>query len=91
MVEALRASLEQGLPLSRNPASRFSFVRQGAQRVLLFVDGQCFECAGETAAFAETLCAQERVRIGPALAKSDAALALIAALFNQGSVAFERD
>jgi 50S ribosomal protein L16 3-hydroxylase len=88
-IEDVRAMLAGGALLSRNPASRFSFVRQEAGAVLLFVDGECFECAGETAAFAETLCAQDRVGVDPALRDSDSAMALIAALFNQGSVAFE--
>ena len=57
--------------------------------VLLFVDGQCFECANETAASAETLCGEGRVRIGPG--SSDAVLALVATLFNQGSLAFEAE
>ena len=90
-IEALRELLANATPLRRNPASRFSFIRRGTESLLLFVDGQCFECAGETAAFAETLCAQDRVRIDPALTSSDAAMALIAALLNRGSLAFEPD
>ena len=56
----LQSRLSDGDALCRNPASRFSFIRRGADGVLLFVDGQCFECSGETAAFAEILCAQVR-------------------------------
>ncbi|MGH6782213.1 MAG: JmjC domain-containing protein, partial [Sphingomonadaceae bacterium] len=83
-IEELRVLLADDIPLSRNPASRFSFVRQHANSVLLFVDGQCFECEQETIALAEQLCAQDRIRIDPDLRKSDPALALIATLFNQG-------
>lgn len=85
--EALRDALAGGAELRRNPASRFAFTRQDAGSVLLFVDGESYECAGETAALAESLCAQDHVRPGPAL-QSDAAMELLATLFNQGSVAF---
>jgi 50S ribosomal protein L16 3-hydroxylase len=89
-IEELRELAANDLPLCRNPASRFSFIRQHANALLLFVDGQCFECAAETIAFAEQLCAQDRIRIDPDLITSDAAMTLIAALFNQGSVAFDQ-
>ncbi len=85
-MEELREMLAGGAALLRNPASRFSFVRG---QVLLFVDGECFECAGEVGALAERLCAGERVEVGPELADSNAAMELIATLFSQGSVAFE--
>lgn len=88
-VEDLCAMLAEGGALLRNPASRFSFVRQGAEAVLLFVDGESFECAGAMAAFAEQLCAGDRVEIDPKLTRSDASMMLIATLFNQGSLGFE--
>jgi 50S ribosomal protein L16 3-hydroxylase len=90
-IEELRGLLGGAEPLCRNPASRFSFIRQQAGSVLLFVDGQCFECAGETAALAEQICAHDRIKVDPALAESDAAVELIAQLFNQGSVGFETE
>lgn len=90
-IEELREALGDNVPLCRNPASRFSFIRQRANSVLLFVDGECFECANETSAFAEQLCAQDRVRIDPNLMESDSAMALIAKLYDQGSVAFEQE
>jgi 50S ribosomal protein L16 3-hydroxylase len=74
----------------RNPASRFSFMRQD-KSVWLFVDGQCFECADETKVFAEQLCAQDRIKIESSLLQSDTAMTLIATLFNQGSLAFGDD
>ncbi len=88
-VAHLREMIADGEPLSRNPASRFSFIRQEVGAVLLFVDGECFECVEETAAFAETLCAQDCVVVDPQLTNSDAAMTLLAQLFNQGSLAFE--
>ncbi len=89
--DALREWFASDLPLCRNPASRFSFIREAAGSVLLFVDGECFACAGQTAAFAEQLCAQDRIMIDPGLTQSEQAMALIAALYNQGSVAFEAE
>jgi 50S ribosomal protein L16 3-hydroxylase len=86
--DELRARLAAGEPLHRNPASRFSFVRQGAG-VLLFVDGECFECAGEVGDFAEMLCVGERVVISPPQIGSEVAMALLAGLINQGAVAFD--
>ena len=86
--EELRDRIANGEPLTRNPASRFSFIRQG-DAVLIFVDGKCFECTGETAAFAETLCAQDSNTVDSSLAKSDAARTLIAQLIDQGSVAID--
>ena len=85
----LRAIIANGEPLSRNPASRFSFIRQDADGLLLFVDGVCFECTGETAAFAELLCAQDCLIVDAGLSKSDATMTLVTQLFNQGSVAFD--
>ncbi|MDI1297487.1 MAG: cupin domain-containing protein [bacterium] len=89
-VDAVRAYLAEGFALSRNPARRFSFVRQ-EKGLLLFVDGQCFDCTGESVVFAEQLCAQDCVAINPATLKSDATTMLIATLFNQGSVAFDTE
>ena len=88
-IEDVRGFIAGGATLSRNSASRFSFVRKGEGAVLLFVDGECFECDGETVAFAEQLCGQDRVDADPDLAKTDSAIALIATILNQGSVTFE--
>ena len=88
-VEQILTFIADGVTLSRNPASRFSFVRQQQGPVLLFVDGACFECAGGDAALAERLCAQDGILVDPTLTTSDAAIALLATLLDQGSVAFE--
>lgn len=87
--EALGDRLESGGVLVRNPASRFSFLRQGEQSVLFFVDGESFECAGEAATLAEQVCAQDRIAPGPI--RSEDAAVLVAALFNQGSLAFAEE
>ena len=88
-VEGLREFLSGGAALLRNPASRFSFVRGEAGELELFVDGEGHSCTGEVAGFAETLCAQDCFTPDPSLIDSEAAMVLIAVLFNQGSVAFE--
>ena len=90
-MDEVRDSIAGGVPLVRNPASRCSFVRQEGGRVLLFVDGRSFECSGETAAFAERLCAQVQLQVERGLLKSEPALELIAALLDHGSVAFDSE
>jgi 50S ribosomal protein L16 3-hydroxylase len=90
-VEALREALASGAALARNPASRFSFVRGEGDAVLLFVDGECLDCAGEVAVLAEQLCAGERIEVAAGLVNSGAAMELLARLFNQGSVEFEAE
>lgn len=89
-IDELRDFLADDAPLCRNPASRFAFVRQSPDAVLLFVDGQCFECTGEAIGFAEQLCAQDHLFIDPDLLRSDATMTLMVQLFNQGSVAFDQ-
>jgi 50S ribosomal protein L16 3-hydroxylase len=84
--EDLRARLATGEALQRNPASRFSFVRQAAG-VLLFVDGESFECEGEAAVFAEMLCGRERVVVGSNLVES--AMTLISSLLERGTVTID--
>ena len=87
-IEGVREYLADGSALARNPASRFSFIRHDIE-LLLFVDGECFECSDETAAFAEILCAKDVIQIAPEFAGFDTVQSLIVQLINQGSVAFE--
>lgn len=89
-LEALREALAGGAVLIRNPASRFSFVREDGG-ILLFVDGESFECGDETTALVETLCAEERVTVEAGWAQSDAVMNLITQMVNQGSLACEQD
>ena len=88
-LEEVRELLGQGVPLIRNPASRFSFLRRQDGANLLFVDGQSFDCADEAAVLAELVCAGPTIAVDPALAESPPSLTLIAALIDQGSLAFE--
>ena len=89
--EQLRSWIANAEPLTRNPASRFSFVRQEGGAVLLFVDGECFETAGDAAAFAETLCAQDEMIVDQALTQSETVMELLVQLYNKGSIAFDHE
>lgn len=84
----LRARCAAGAVLCRNPASRFSFIRDGHDAVSLFVDGETFACRAENAAFAQQLCTQTRFTLDADQLESTALLALATALFNRGSLAF---
>lgn len=88
-ISELRERLIDGAPLVRNPASRFSYIDSAHDSVAFFADGAIFECAGPAAIMAKMISAQDRFTIEPELLKSDATLAIIAALFNGGSVAFD--
>jgi 50S ribosomal protein L16 3-hydroxylase len=85
-MDDLHALLAEGAPLLRNPASRFSFIRSEAGSLVLFVDGAEFACEGETAHFAEALCAADRLELGVV---SDATARVLLVLLNNGSVGFE--
>lgn len=87
--EKVERLLAQGIVLLRNPATRFSFIREGPDALTLFVDGAWFECRGAVAAFAEQLGAEERLAVDPALAGSDEVMELLMELMDQGSVAFD--
>jgi 50S ribosomal protein L16 3-hydroxylase len=87
-IDELHAILAKRKPLLRNPASRFSFIRADAGTVLLFVDGEEFTCEGESAHFAESLCAAEQLDVTDS---STATGALLLTLFNMGSIGFDRE
>ena len=78
-----------GVPLRRNPASRFSFIRRDAGSLVLFVDGQCFDAAGAAAAFAQSICRHDEMQIDPALIEAPGVADLVVSLCNQGSAAFD--
>lgn len=85
--EQIQAHVAGGVPLVRNPASRFSFLRQSERAVVLFVDGESFDLSGDAARFAEALSASVRLTVDPELAI--AAASLIARLISKGSVRFD--
>ena len=87
--QELTKILREAAPL-RNPASRFAFIRNGSELVL-FVDGEAFPCDTQLAPLAERLCAQPVLAIDAELLKSAASIALLLALYNQGSLVFEDD
>ena len=81
-----RSAIGAGIPLMRNPASRFAFIRLDEGAVLLFVDGECFTCNHPTARFAQALCAADQVVVDDAIGEET--IELIVALADMGSVAF---
>lgn len=85
--EDVRQCLAEGVSLIRNPASRFSFIRQAPSSVLLFADGRCFSCTAEAAKFAEGICAEVHLNVDAN--SSQPTVELIVELFNQGSIAFD--
>ena len=87
--ENARALLASGNNLTRNPASRFSFIRQDDGGCLLFVDGTCFDCDHLTSAFAQELCRVSNMNIRTDQASAQPVAILIMQLMNQGSIAFE--
>lgn len=86
-VDDVEQWLAAGTPLIRNPASRFSFIRETGSSVLLFADGHCFACTDEAADFAQAICAQSELAVTPDTSSST--LELITALFNEGSLGFD--
>jgi 50S ribosomal protein L16 3-hydroxylase len=91
--EDVRAAINAQVPLSRNPASRLAFIA-GAKDIdalMLFADGVCFDCIGETAALARDLCAADSVVLDVELAASAAAIDLLTQLCNNGCIAFDSE
>jgi len=86
----LREALARGTALTRNPASRFAFVRAG-DKTVLFVDGESFECDGDLAIMAERLAATNYFVLDAAAIRSTTTIKLINALVKQGSLALGVD
>jgi 50S ribosomal protein L16 3-hydroxylase len=85
-VADLSAMVSASAGLFRNPASRFTFIRESVGSVVLFVDGDSFACSGQTALFAERLCARDHIAITSADVEAESTAALIATLLNLGSI-----
>jgi 50S ribosomal protein L16 3-hydroxylase len=82
----IRGMVSARSSLIRNPASRFAFVRESAESVMLFVDGHSFACSDKTALLAERLCAHDHIAIDSSDVRSQFMATLIATLLNLGSV-----
>ena len=87
-MDELQAYLGAETPLSRNPASRFSFIEQAANAILLFVDGKTYPCAGETMTLAKQCCQQDQFILPPVIVQAEEPLSLLLQLYNQGSLIF---
>ena len=88
-IELLRGLLSADHPLLRNPASRFSYIRENEGEFWLFVDGETYACADEVIGLAEMLCAQDQIAIVPEWRASDEVIELLARLYNRGSLSFD--
>ncbi len=88
---AVQALLASSHSLTRNPASRVAFIRQAADSLCLFADGQTFGCTGDAARVAEQICADTNLTLCAKFAASAPVAALIAALIDQGTLAFDED
>jgi len=91
--EEVRAAISSQVPLSRNPASRLAFIASATDTdaLMLFADGICFDCHGETLALAKDLCAHDSVVLDVEVAGSAAAINLLTQLCNQGCIAFDSE
>lgn len=89
--QTVEVLLAEAMPLSRNPASRLSFIRGPGATIQLFADGHCLDCAGDAALLAERLCAAPRLIVEPGLAASAPVVTLIQTLIDEGCLAFESD
>ena len=85
----ISAQLKAGVFVSRNPASRFSFLRQDDATILLFVDGTSFHCEDSCATFAENLCRADTTELPAQEVPNEPLQQLITALINQGSIALD--
>lgn len=85
--DALLERSEDPLYFHRNPASRFSFVRQEAGAIMLFVDGIEWALSGPAARIAERLSASSRFIVERADLSDHDVSALIVELINRGSIA----
>ncbi len=86
--EYVENMLRCAAPLKRNPACRFSFIRRNSGELSLFVDGGYFDLSGETARFAETLCAHPAHVPKIDSNEQQRAIELIIQLLNRGCVIF---
>ena len=85
----ISAQLKAGVFVTRNPASRFSFLRQDDATILLFVDGTSFHCEDSCATFAENLCRADTTELPAQEVPNEPLQQLITALINQGSIALD--
>lgn len=83
--------LRLGTILEKNPASRFSFIRHRSDFLMLFVDGQMFECNDNSMRIAEHICQHNQIDLSVDSTDSTDAIKLLSQLYNQGSLYCEQD
>lgn len=87
----IAARLDEGSELSRNPSSRFLFVRKDDDSLTLFADGQPHDCSEESARFAEQLCALPAGHALPHVEREGGVLDLVNALYNRNCLLWSND
>jgi hypothetical protein len=80
-----------GQPVGSLSDRQHTYSWNGDDAVMLFADGVCFDCVGETSAVAKILCAQDSVILDAALASAPAVVDLLTQLCNMGCIAFESE
>ena len=73
--------------LERNPAIRFSFIRQGEDEIMLFVGGARYACRGAAAEVAQRICAQTEFELDHETLRDPGVEELIVDLINRGYLA----
>lgn len=84
-IDDVRSLIAQGVAVERNPASRFAFIRQDDEAVVLFVDGESHDLTGDAARFAEAICGRTRLVLDPV----SRAETIVKHLIDQGSLRFD--
>ncbi|MXO91471.1 cupin domain-containing protein [Pontixanthobacter aquaemixtae] len=88
-VEELTEANADGVTLIRNPAARFAYIERASGAVMLFTDGEAFDCTGASAEFARAICAWPEMQLSAQILGSAATLQLVVDLINRGVLAIE--
>ena len=79
----------QGAPVTKNPASRFAFIRGEVEALTLFADGRSYACTCNASVLAKHVCATGAGEIDIQLVQDEAAQALLVSLLEHGSLVIE--
>lgn len=82
----MESELALGQAVRRNPAKRFAFTEISAAAVVLFVDGESYECDAEMAHMAQRLCRERITELSASEIASESAMELVVLLYNNGAL-----
>lgn len=83
------AAITEGAIITRNPASRFAFIAKEDGDLLLFIDGETYECSEPRAHFAQELCARTGMQVSADMASDAQVRQLILQLQHRGAIALD--